>query len=145
MARLRRIGWLGFTLGLVALGVGVLLAGGSAIVAGDWWLAPMPWIDLGMRSLVIGMALASVFAILLVVIEPVGWLRLISVPPALFLIVMWWVLTAIGFPFQEDPPGVATSLYSMPNLLVLAVVATLLVALPLLIARLRVSRAYPAR
>jgi hypothetical protein len=145
MARLRRIGWLGLTVGLLALGAGVLLAGGSAVVAGDWWLAPMPWLDLGMRSLVIGMALTSVFAILLVVIEPVGWLRLISVPPVLFLIVMWWVLTAIGFSFRGDPPDLLTGLYSMPDLLVLAVIATLLVALPLLIARLRVARAHPAR
>lgn len=129
-------------LGLVALGVGMLLAGGSAIVAGDWWLAPMPWIGLGMNSLVIGMAVTSVFAILLVVIEPIGWLRLLTLPPALFLTVMWWFLSAIGFPFQEEPPDVVTAFYSLPNLLVLAVVATLLVALPLLIARMRMPRPY---
>lgn len=142
MARLRRIGWIGLAIGLFVLGVGVLLAGGSAVVAGDWWLAPMPWIGLGMNSLVIAMAVTSVFAILLVVIEPIGRLRLLTLPPALFLIVMWWVLSAIGFPFQEEPPGMVTALYSLPNLLVLAVVATLLVALPLLIARMRMPRSY---
>lgn len=142
MARLRRIGWSGLAIGLFALAVGMLLAGGSAVVAGDWWLAPMPWIDLGMRSLVIGMVVTSAFAMLLVVIEPIGWLRLLALPPALFLTVMWWFLSAIGFPFQGEPPDVVTAFYSLPNLLVLAVVATLLVALPLLIARMRMPRPY---
>jgi hypothetical protein len=153
MARLRRIGWLGFTLGLVALGVGVLLAGGSAVVAGDWWLAPMPWIDWGIKSLVVGMAITAASAIVLVVVEPIGWLRLLAVPPALLMFAIWVFILLVGFPVTHRSPfvrpdvvtQVVTSLYSVPVVLVLAMLTTLLIALPLLVARLRAPRLFTAR
>lgn len=142
MDRVKWIGRNGLALGLATLGMGGLMVIGAALIAGDWWLARQPWIGLGLNLLIVGLAVTAIFAALRVVVEPIGWLRLLAVPPALFVVVMWWFLLAVGYPTTgRVPPGsrpeVTTLLYSVPALILIALIATLLLVLPLAIARLR--------
>lgn len=137
--RLRWIGKVGLLIGLAMLGLGALLVIGAAAVAGDWWLAPQPWIGLGLDLLIVGLVATAIFAVLRVVVEPIGWLRLLAVPPALLVATMWWFLLAVGLPTTARvPPGarveVATLLYTVPALILLAALSTLLIALPLVMA-----------
>jgi hypothetical protein len=137
MTALRSTGRIGLAAGLIALLVGAIAVGGSALAAGDWWLARQPWIGIGLTLIVVGLALTAVSAVVLVAIEPLGWLRLLSVAPALFVALLWGFVLLVGFPTSGGPDrDIATILYSLPELLVITVVATLLIASPLLVARI---------
>ena len=143
MSGLRSIGRTGFALGLLALLGGAVAVGGSALVAGDWWLARQPWIGIGLTLLVVGLALTAVFALVLDALEPVGWLRLLAIPPALVVGSLWAVMLVFGLPtsgFGGPDRDIATILYSVPELLLVVLAATLLIALPLVVARLRQVR-----
>lgn len=143
LGRLRWIGRLGLAFGIVTLGLGLVFTGGSAVIVGDWWLAPEPWIGTGLRLLTVGMAATGVFALVLVLVEPLGWLRLVAVPPAAIAVLGWFFLLAVGplvFGWAGAPrakPDVTTILYTLPEVLVVLLVATLLTATPLLAARAR--------
>jgi hypothetical protein len=141
MPRLRAIGHAGLAVGLLALVAGVVAAGGSALVAGDWWLARQPWIGIGLALVVVGLAMTGLIAILLDAIEPIGRLRLLALPPALIVALMWAFLILVGLPTTGGGPerDIPTMFYSLPGMLIAAVVATLLIALPLILARLRRS------
>jgi len=144
-----RIGRAGLAVGLLTLLAGALVAGGSALIAGDWWLAREPWIDIGLTLLVVGLALTAVFGAVLDVIEPVGWLRLLAVPPALVVGLLWadWLvigLSSTGFDDHAEH-DVRTIIYSVPYLLVVVLAATLLICLPLVVARLARSSVTSAR
>jgi len=140
MRVLRRIGWVGLASGAAALVIGLVLVVGSALAAGDWMLARQPAIGVGLTMLVFGHAVASVFALLLVAVEPLGWWRLVAVPPALFVGAFWVFLLAVGVPSTGGPEfDVATALYSVPPLLALLVVTTGLIALPLVTLRRRAA------
>jgi hypothetical protein len=140
MPSLRAIGRAGLALGLLVLLAGVVAAVGSALMAGDWWLARQPWIGIGLTLLVAGLALTATFGLLLDVIEPVGWLRLLAVPPTLIVGLLWAYWLVVGLP-TTGPGGperdIRTMLYSLPEMLVIALIATLLIALPLVLLRLR--------
>jgi hypothetical protein len=145
---LRSIGRIGLGAGLIALLVGAIAVGGSALAAGDWWLARQPWIGIGLPLIVVGLAVTAVFAIVLVAIEPVGWLRLLAIPPALFVALLWsfWLLVGLPTTGRGGPErDIATMLYSLPEMLFLAIVATLLIASPLVVARIHRSPPAPAR
>lgn len=101
------------------------LLGSGSPADRPWWPVTGGW-----NLIVIGLVAAGVFALLLDVIEPPGWLRLIAVPPALLLAAMWRDITTI--------------IYSVPTSLVLFVVLTLLVALPPLIGLARGGPSQPA-
>ena len=137
MDRLRWVGRVGLALGLLTLVLGVIAAVGSAILAGDWWLARQPWIGIGLALLVAGLAMTAIFALLLDTVEPIGWLRLLAVPPALVVGGFWAFWLAVGLP-TSGPGGperdVATMLYSVPEMLLIALIATLLLTTPLVIA-----------
>ena len=136
MPRLRSIGRGGLVVGLAALAAGLVLVGGSAIAAGDWWLAPQPWIGLGLTLLVVGLALTAVFALLLDVVEPIGRLRWLAVPPAVFVGLFWAFVLIFGAPTTGGTErDIGTMLYSAPEMLVVVLGATLLIALPLVLAR----------
>jgi len=135
----RSIGRIGLGAGLIALLAGAIAVGGSALVAGDWWLARQPWIGIGLTLIVVGLALTAVFAMVLVAIEPLGWLRLLAVPPALLVALLWgfWLLVGLPTTGRGGPErDIGTMLYSLPEMLVLAIVATLLIASPLVVARI---------
>ena len=89
MPSLRAIALAGLAVGLLALLAGVVAAGGSALVAGDWWLARQPWIGIGLTLVVVGLAMTGLFAMLQEAIAPLGWLRLLALPPALIVALMW--------------------------------------------------------
>lgn len=135
--RYRCVARAGLGIGVTALFLGVGATGGSALMAGDWWLAQQPWIGIGLALLVAGLAVTAVFALLCDAIEPVGRLRLLAIPPALIVGLLWVFWLVVGLP-TSGPGGperdVATMLYSLPQMLVIAVVATLLLALPLVVA-----------
>ncbi len=135
----RRICRAGFVVGIAALALGLGFAAGSALVAGDWYLARQPWIGIGLDLIVAGLAITAVFAVGLDVVEPVGWWRLLGVPPALPLAFYWTFLILVGAPttgFGGPERNVGTVLYSSPGTLVLFVALTMLVASPLPVARL---------
>ncbi len=143
MESLRSIGRGGLGIGLLALLAGALLAGGSALIAGDWWLAREPWIGIGLTLLVVGMAMTAVFALVLDAVEPVGRLRLLAVPPALIAGFFWAIWLLIGLPttgFGGPERDIRTIIYSVPETLVLVLTATLLIGLPLVVSRVVRSR-----
>ena len=135
MTAIRRLGWVGLGAGLAVTALGVGLAAGSAIVAGDWWLAREPWIGAGLTTLVVGLAATALFALWLDVVEPLGWSRLLAVPSTLVVGFLWVVWLVFGLPTTGPGGGpervVRTILYSVPELLVVVVVGTILMALPL--------------
>jgi hypothetical protein len=143
----RRVGWVGLAVGLAALGAGLVLTIGSAIAAGDWWVAAQPWIGLGLGLLVPGLAVTAVFAIMLDAAEPLGWWRVLAVPPAFLVGAFWASVTVLGVP-TGGPGGpahdVAALLYSLPEWLIGLVVLTLLLLLPLAIVRPWRGEAPPA-
>ena len=141
MPTLRAIGHAGLAIGLLALLAGVVAAGGSALAAGDWWLARQPWIGFGLALGVVGLALTGLFAILLDAIEPIGWLRLLALPPAVIVALLWAFLIVVGLPTTGGGPerDIPTMFYSLPEMLIATLVATLLIALPLVLSRLRRS------
>ena len=55
MTAIQVLGRRGLAGGLLATTVGLLLAVGSAVAAGDWWLARQPWIGLGLTLTVVGL------------------------------------------------------------------------------------------
>lgn len=138
---------MGLGLGLLALVGGAVAVGGSALVAGDWWLAQQPWIGIGLTFIVVGLALTAVFALVLDVSEPIGWLRVLAIPPAILVGLLWAFWIVVGLPTTGEGPerDIRTMLYSLPEMLLVAIVATLLIALPLAVARLRLPATGPAR
>jgi hypothetical protein len=140
MLLLRTIAARGLLVGLLILLVGLVMTGGSALAAGDWWLARQPWIGFGLALVVAGLALTGAFALLLDWVAPVGRLRLLAVPPALIIGSMWAFWLVVGLPTSGHggpERDIATMLYSLPQMLLLAVVATLLLILPVVVERLR--------
>lgn len=145
MLSLRSVGRTGFATGLLSLVGGLIGVGVAAVAAGDWWLAREPWIGIGLTLLVVGLAMTAVFALLLDVVEPVGWFRALAVPPALVVASIWAFILVVGLPTTGPPGGperdVRTMLYSLPELLLILLVATLLIGLPLVISRPRPGKA----
>lgn len=145
---MRSIGRVSVGVSLLTLGVGGLMVAAAAVIAGDWWLARQPWIGLGLDLLVLGLALTAVFGFLSVMVERVGWLRLLAVPPALFVGLLWWAAWVFGLPTTGRGGSVrdiATILYTLPFVIVIALVATLLILSPLAIAWLNRSKPASAR
>ena len=136
--RAARIGWGGLVASAAALGLGLVLAVGSALAAGDWDLARQPWIGSGMTLIVVGLAAGACFALLLDVVEPIGWWRLLAVPPALLVGGFWAYVLVFGLPTTGTGGpdfDVATILYTLPMLMGVLVVATVALALPAVVGR----------
>lgn len=140
MRNLRLIVRTGLATGLLILLGGIIGLAGSALVAGSWSLAREPWIDIGLTLLVVGLAVTALFALLLDAVEPLGWWRVLAVPPALVVGSFWAFMLVVGLP-TTGPGGperdVRTMLYSLPEMLLILLVTTLLIALPLVVARTR--------
>jgi hypothetical protein len=136
MRQVGRIGWIGLGISAVAGAVGLVFVVGSAIAAGDWNLAPQPWIGIGLTLLVPGLAGTACFALLLDVVEPIGWWRLLAVPPALLVGCFWAFVLIVGLPTTGGTDfDVATILYTLPMALAVLVVATIALALPAVVGR----------
>ncbi len=141
MRRLRQIGWAGLTLSGAAGVVGLVLVLGSAVAAGDWYLAPMPWIGIGMVLVVLSLACGAGFGVLLDIAEPIGLWRLLAIPPSLLLGGFWAFVLAYGLPTTGGPDSdVATILYTLPLLMAVLVIATVALALPAVAGRRTITR-----
>ena len=124
---------------MLTLTIGCLMVAAAAVIAGDWWLARQPWIGLGLDLLVLGLALTSAFGLMAVIVERVGWLRLLAVPPALLAGLLWWGAWVFGLPTTGrggSVHDVGTILYTLPYAILIALVVTLSILSPLLIAYL---------
>jgi hypothetical protein len=141
MRRLLRLAFLG---ALGALGLGILLVTASALAAGDLYLAPEPWIGLGLDLLTIGLGLTALLGIIVVAVaSQLGRLRLLVIPPALVL-ASWWTyqLSLIASGRQETFRGprtydIPTEIYSTPDqsLLLLGLPTAVIVVLALMATR----------
>lgn len=139
MERVRWIGRVGLGVSLMTLTIGCLMIATAAVIAGDWWLARQPWIGLGLDLLVLGLALTAVFGLMAVIVERVGWLRLLAVPPALLVGLLWWGAWDFGLPTTGrggSVHDVGTILYTLPLAIVIVLAVTLSILSPLLIAYL---------
>ncbi len=140
MYPLRVLGRVALGAGLLSLGIGLFLTIGAAMIAGDWWLAREPWIGIGLTTLVAGLATIGIVGLLLNVIEPIGAIRLLSIPPAL-LAGFFWIATYLapssGACCEQPDRDIRTLLYSQPEWLVMLTVATAAILLPLVIASRR--------
>lgn len=131
---------------LFVLGLGLALVVGSAAAAGDWYLARQPFIGLGLDLIVIGLAATAIMATVRVVVEPIGWLRLLALP-AVVIVAAMWTLRLSGWtglislvpgatrPAPDLLEDTAALLYSIPAVMLVAVTATLLIATPLFVAK----------
>ncbi len=136
MRQMGRIGWTGLAVSAGAIGLGLLMAVGSALVAGEWDLAPQPWIGIGMTLIVLGLAGGACFALLLDVIEPIGWWRFLAVPPALLVGGFWAFVLVFGLPTSGGTDfDVATILYTLPVVMAVLVIATVALPLPAVVGR----------
>jgi hypothetical protein len=142
MPTVRRIGWVGLAVAAIVLAAGLLLVVGSAVAAGDWWLAGQPWIGIGLAMLVFGLAGTAAVGLLLVVVEPLGWWRLVALPPALLVGGFWAFVLIVGLPTTGGTDfDVPTILYSVPSALLVLLIATLAIALaPVVGSRARTPR-----
>ena len=88
-----------------------------------------------------GLAATALFALLPDIVERLGWWRLLALPPALLVASFWAFDLVVGVPTSGGPDfDVGTILYAAPQMLVVLLIATVLVALPLIVVRpLRVS------
>ena len=125
----RRYAKWGLVVSLAILGIGLAFAIGSAVVAGDWFLARRPWIEIGMRLTTLGLVASALFGGLRVSVEPVGWWRLATVPSAIVLVSFWLFAFTIGLPSSGGTEtDVVTMLYSLPRMLAIVVLTTLEIA-----------------
>jgi hypothetical protein len=104
--------------GLGSLAAGLLTEGLAALLAGSWYSAQEPWVGVGMTLIVSGLALAGPSALLLDTLEPLGWVRVVAIPPSIVLAFFWWFYLALGLPVT-GPSGALTDiwyiLYSLPK------------------------------
>lgn len=126
----------GVAIGIGGILLGLAVAGTAALAGGDWYLAPEPWIGIGIALIVWSLALTDAAATLLVMAEPVGWWRLLALPPAAVLGFFWAFYLIVGSP-TTGPGGpehdVGTVFYSSPPTMLLFLVLTVLLGLPLVI------------
>jgi hypothetical protein len=127
--RTREIGRLGLAASLAVLAVGLLMSIGAAATGGGWMEATMPWIEVGMRLSTISLLAGACFGGLRVVVEPIGWWRLLAIPPGIVLTTFWLLAFVVGLPTANGTEAdVAVILYSLPAMFAGVVAATLVTA-----------------
>jgi hypothetical protein len=124
------------------LAVGLLMLAVGTAVTGDFYAIRQPWVGWGILLTVAGLALTAVTLGARVLVEPLGWSRVLALPPALAVVFLWTILLFYGLGggaccVPTPPADVGTLLYSAPNYAALLIVVTLLIGLPLALPRLR--------
>jgi hypothetical protein len=125
------------SVGLFVAGLAIMLVGGQ--LAGDWYALQLPWSDIGMILITIGLGGSAIFVALEDLIEPIGRWRLLAIPGIAIGAWFWFILLVFGQastgrgPRTESP--VFTLLYSAPQYIAILAIAVAASALPLLIAR----------
>jgi hypothetical protein len=125
---------------LIALATGLAIMLGGALLTGDWYALRLPWSDIGMWLITIGLGGALVFVAAENVVEPVGRWRLLALPGAAIGACFWFILAVIGLGMGGaccDQPtiDIRTSLYSAPQYIAVLGAAVALTGLPLLLVR----------
>jgi hypothetical protein len=133
--RVAAIGSVGFFLA----GIAIMFVG--AQIAGDWYALQLPWSEIGMILITIGLGGSAIFVALEDLIEPIGRWRLLAIPGIAVGAWFWFILLVFGLastgrgPQTESP--VFTLLYSAPQYIAILSVSVAVAAstLPLLIVR----------
>ena len=118
-------------------GLAIMLVG--AQLAGDWYALQLPWSDIGMVLITIGLGGSAIFVALEDLIEPIGRWRVLAVPGIAIGAWFWFILLVFGLgsggrgPRTDSP--VYTLLYSVPQYIAVLAIAAAASALPLLIVR----------
>jgi hypothetical protein len=125
---------------LIALATGLAIMLVGTLENGDWYALRLPWSDIGMWLITIGLGGALVFLAAENVVEPVGRWRWLALPGA-FVGAWFWIILAFVGPGMGgaccDQPTIdlRTTLYSAPQYIVILGAAVALTGLPLLLAR----------
>lgn len=132
---------------LAVLAAGLLILGVGSVIAGDLYALTLPWSGWGIDLTVAGLALTAITLGARVIVEPLGWWRLLAVPPTIVVTLTWAYLGLIGPSVAGAPcyppecvvpsPDVGTALYSIPEYAAWLLAWTLLIGLPLVIGRFR--------
>lgn len=137
--RALRFGAAGFLLALAA-GLAIMVAG--TLATGDWYALRLPWSEIGMWLITIGIGGSLLLLTASDLIEPIGRWRLAALPGIAVGAAVWSFLAFVGLPAGGaccDQPvlDLVTALYSAPQSIVILVAAVAITALPLLLARPR--------
>jgi hypothetical protein len=149
MASARRISRTALVIGLAGTLLGFAVAGVSALAAGDWYLAPKPWIGLGIALIVWSLALCDLAGVVLLIVERLDWRwRVLAVPAGVLLAFFWAEYLVVGLP-TTAPGGLpehdmGAIFYSAPAILALFVALTAVLLLPLPAAALARRQRLPA-
>lgn len=132
-----RVAAVGF---LLALGAGLAIMLAGTLVSGDWYALQLPWSDIGMTLITIGLAGSLLFIIAEDVVEPVGRWRLVALPGIVVGGVAWSFLAFVGLPAggaccEQPTTNLTTALYSAPQAIIVLIAAVAVTGLPLVIAR----------
>jgi hypothetical protein len=125
---------------LIALATGLAIMLGGALLTGDWYALRLPWSDIGMWLITIGLGGGLLFLAAENVVEPVGRWRLLALPGVATGAWFWFLLAVVGLGMGGaccDQPtiDIRTSLYSAPQSIAILAAAVALTGLPLLLAR----------
>ena len=125
------------SMALFVVGLAIMLIG--AQLAGDWYALQLPWSDIGMILITIGLGGSAIFVALEDLIEPIGRWRLLAIPGVAVGAWFWFILLVFGLPSTGRGPQtlspVWTLLYSAPQYIWILGAAVIAAALPLLIVR----------
>ena len=127
------------SMALFVAGLAIMLVG--AQLAGDWYALQLPWSDIGMILITVGLGGSAIFVALEDLIEPIGRWRLLAIPGIAVGAWFWFILLVFGLPSTGRGPQtlspVWTLLYSAPQYIWILGAAVIAAALPLLIVRPR--------
>lgn len=141
---IRRVGRAALSLSAIVLSLGMLILLGSALVAGGWWEVREPLASDAMAITIAGLVMMEVTGTFEVVVEPVGRLRLLAVPPIAVVVFVWWAIAVAGAgPVTGTPPApgqpyvpptydLITILHNRQDYLVLLTLATVAIPAPLI-------------
>jgi hypothetical protein len=124
-------------LSLFVAGLAIMLVG--AQLAGDWYALQLPWSDIGMILITIGLGGSAIFVAIATVVEPLGRWRLLAIPGLAICAWVWFILLVFGIASTgrgpQTPSPVWTLLYSAPQTIAILGLGVIAAALPQLIVR----------
>jgi hypothetical protein len=131
---------------ITVLAAGLLMLAVGTAVTGDLYAIRQPWVGWGILLTVAGLVLTAVTLGARVLVETLGWSRLLALPGAFATLFLWAILLFYGLGggaccVPTAPVDVGTLLYSAPEYAALLIATTLFIGLPLALPRLRARRA----
>ena len=137
---IRTLARAGAALSLLALAGGLAIMVAGTAIYGDWWLIRLPWSDLGMQLIAMGLGASLLFLAAEDLVEPVGRWRFVALPGIAVGAAIWAFLALVTLPAagaccEQPSANLVTALYSAPVAIVLLLAAVALTALPLAASR----------